>query len=128
MVFKAGGHCKAWRLVSLGFGQEQDAVFRHGGIERRAQLFPVRNEFINRARVHHCARQNVGADFAAFFQHADRYFLAFLSRQLLETDRRRQAGRAAADDNDVVLHRFARAVLFKNVDWLCHGLVMGRKI
>jgi hypothetical protein len=32
---------------------------------------------------------------------------AFLSRQLLQSNGRRQAGRSAADDHDVVFHRFA---------------------
>jgi len=65
------------------------------------------------ARIHHRAGQDVGADLAAFFQHADVHVLAFFGRQLLEADRRRQAGRAAANDHDVVFHRLARAVLFE---------------
>ena len=52
-------------------------------------------------------------------------FLALFGGQLLEADRRRQAGGAAADDDDVVFHRFAWTVLFENIDWLCHGFVMG---
>ncbi|MER3487001.1 MAG: hypothetical protein C4345_14520 [Chloroflexota bacterium] len=40
-------------LVGLGFGQEQDAVFGHFGVQRRAQLFPVGEQFGQRARVQH---------------------------------------------------------------------------
>ena len=40
--------------------------------------------------------------------------------QLLEADRGGQTGGAATDDDDVVLHRFARAVLGKDL-FVRHG-------
>ena len=46
-----------------------------------------------------------------------------LGGQLLQADRRRQAGRAAADDDDVVFHRFARAVLGEDF-FVGHGLIV----
>ncbi len=128
MVLEAGRDHEARRLVSLGFGQEQDPVFGDFGIERGAEFFPVRDQLVQGARIHHGAGQDMGADFAAFFQHAHGHFLALFRGQLLQADRGRQACRAAADDHDVVLHRFAGAVLFQDIRWLCHGLIMGRKI
>ena len=54
----------------------------------------------------------MGAQFAAFFQHADIDFLAFFGGQLFQADGRSQAGGAAANDHHVILHGFARSVLF----------------
>ncbi len=53
------------------------------------------------------------ADFGTFFDEADADVLFVLRRQLLDTDGRRQAGRAGADDDHVIFHRFAfhRALL-----------------
>ena len=45
----------------------------------------------------------MAADLAGFFHQADGH----LGGQLLQPDRRRQAGRAAAHDHDIELHRFA---------------------
>ena len=49
----------------------------------------------------------MGTDFAAFFQYANVDFLARFGGQLLEFDRSRQAGGAAADYHHVVFHRVA---------------------
>ena len=74
-----------------------------GRIERGAFLFPVRDQLGERPRVHHRAGEDVRADLGAFFQHADRAF----RRALLQADRGGESRGAAADDDDVVLHRFA---------------------
>ena len=105
--------------LRAGFGQEQELVFGHVHRERRAFFLPVRDQFGDRARVHHRARQDMRPDLRAFFQYAHADLDAFLRRQLLQADRRGQAGRAAADDHDVVFHRLARAVLL-NETYVCH--------
>ena len=46
----------------------------------------------------------MGADFRAFFHDDDRK----LGIDLLQPDRRREAGRPAADDHHVIIHRLAR--------------------
>ncbi len=48
----------------------------------------------------------MGADLGGLFQHTDADVLAALGGQLLQADGRRQPGRPAADDDDVVFHRF----------------------
>jgi hypothetical protein len=63
-----------------------------------------------RARVHDGARQDVRAGLGALLQHHHRDLLA-CARELLQADRGRQAGRAAADHDHVVFHGFARAEL-----------------
>jgi hypothetical protein len=72
---------------------------------------PVVDEFRQRARIHDRARQDVRAGLGTFLEHDDGHFLAVLRRQLFQADRRRQAGRSAANDDDVVFHRLARSVL-----------------
>ncbi|CAD6533696.1 hypothetical protein LMG24235_02725 [Paraburkholderia sabiae] len=57
-------------------------------------------------------------DFRAFFEHADANFDAFFGGALLQANGRGQAGRAAADDHDVIFHRLARAIL---LDQTCGG-------
>ena len=54
----------------------------------------------------------VCADLGAFFNHADADFTACCGGKLLQSDRRGEAGGAAADDYDVVFHRFALHVAF----------------
>ena len=80
---------------------------RHG--QRRALVPPVGDQLVERARIDHRARQDMRADLAAFFEHADADLAALLGAKLLEADRRRQAGDAGADDDDIIFHRFAVA-------------------
>jgi len=58
----------------------------------------------------------MGTDFAAFSNYANVDFLARLGGQLLEFDRSRQAGGAAAGLPPVVFHCFARSVLRQQID------------
>ena len=44
----------------LAFGKKQEAVFPGGRIERRAQGFPVGEEFVERARFKHRTRRGCG--------------------------------------------------------------------
>ncbi len=87
--------------------EDQEAVVGHRGVERGALRLPVREQLLHRARVHDRARQDMGADFRALLEHADRDFATVLGGKLLEADRGGEAGRASADDHHVVLHRLA---------------------
>ncbi|SAK66542.1 hypothetical protein AWB79_03299 [Caballeronia hypogeia] len=98
-------------LLRVVLGQEQEAVLGHFDIERRAFFLPVGDQFGQAARVHDRAGEDVRTDFRAFLQNAHADLDAFFLRQLLQPDSRRQTGRAAADDDDVVFHRFAGTVL-----------------
>ena len=55
------------------------------------------------------AREDMRADLAALFEDADRNLAPGLGGELLQADRSGQAGRAGADDHDVIGHGFAFA-------------------
>src|SRR5205823_4930129 len=63
----------------------------------------------------HRARQDVRADFAAFFEDADAQVTPRPSRQLLQADRGRKPGGSGADDHHVIGHGFALAHPFSFV-------------
>ena len=90
-------------------GEQPMVVFGHRHGQRRALVAPVGDQLVERLRVDHRARQDVGADLAAFFEHADAELALPLGRELLEPDRRGEARGPAADDDDVILHGFAFA-------------------
>ncbi len=94
--------------------EQVEAVLGDGGGDRRAALAPVGQQRVEADRVEDRAGEDVGADLGALFEHDDRA----VGVELLQPDRRRQPGRAGADDDHVVLHRFA---LDENVVWLGHG-------
>ena len=121
MVLEAARQQHVRHLLGAGLGEDQKTVLGHGSVERRAFFLPVREEFGNRARIHDRAREDMGADFGAFLDQADRNLLAGFVGQLLDADRRGQPGRATANDEDVELHRFALHVLSPDF-LLCFGL------
>ena len=88
-----------------------EAVLRDLGIERRPALLPVGDELVERDRIDHRAGKNVRPDLGSLLEHADRDVGAGRRRELLETDRRREAGRPAADDHHVELHQLALDLL-----------------
>lgn len=49
----------------------------------------------------------MGANFGPFFDQADRQVVAFFRSQLLQSNRRGEAGWASSNDNDVKFHEFA---------------------
>src|SRR6185369_12724369 len=59
------------RTNSVFRRQVQKEVFLHGRLERSALFDKVRNKFLQRARIHHCAGKNVRADGGAFLDHGD---------------------------------------------------------
>jgi len=119
VVVEAVGHQPGGCLLRAGLAQEQHLVGADWLMQRRAALLPVGEQLGQRTRVHHGAAQRVGAGLAALFEHDHRQLGAGRGGPLLEPDRRGQAGRAAADDHDVVVHRLARAVLIEQL-LRCH--------
>ena len=85
------------------FRQEQKLIRRHRHIQRRAQLFPVREQLIHRDRIHHRTRQNMRAQLRTFINqtHID------VGIQLLQANCRRQTGRTTAHDQDIIFHHIA---------------------
>ena len=101
-------HQEIGEAERAGLGEEQELVVAHLGLERRALLLPVGNELVQPDRIDHGAGQDMGADLGALLDQADRHFVVALGGELLETDRRRQPGRAATHDHHVIFHRLAR--------------------
>ena len=99
------------RQVELALlGQHPVDVLRHRHFGQRAAVVaPLGQQLVQAARVDHRARQDVGADFAALFQHANRNVGLFLRRELFQPDRRAEAGRPRTDDHHVIRHGLAFA-------------------
>ena len=102
--------------TSRRFAEEQERRRRDrlDRAERRAPSSP--------GTARSCARGSITAPdrmcapgSRALLQHAHRDLACPFGGKLLQADRGRQAGRAGADDHHVVLHRFARAVLFEDL-------------
>ncbi len=114
-VVQVARHQPVGGARGAGLAQEQHIVAGDGLVERGALCLPVGQQLVDRARVHHGARENVRAGLGAFLEHDHGNVLAGLGRALLDADRGRQASRPAADDHDVVLHGFAGTVLFEEL-------------
>ena len=80
-------------------------------------LAPVRNQLVERDRIDHRARQDMRADLGTLLHHDD----VEIGIELLQPDRRGQAGRPGADDHDVEFHGFARRKFF-----CAHDLISAR--
>ena len=87
--------------------QQQELVLGDRRLQRGAAFLPVGEQFVQRLGIDDRARQDMTADLSRLFQNGDGDFLAVLFRALLQADGRRQAGRAAADDHDIVFHDLA---------------------
>ena len=105
VVLKAARQQHVWNPPTLAGGEDDKAVLGHRGFNRRAAFAPVRDQLIQRARVHHRAGQDMRADFSALLDDADADLLTVPGSALLEPDRRRQPRGAAADDQHIELHR-----------------------
>jgi hypothetical protein len=86
------------------FSQHPMLIVGDGNGERAVKLAPVGQQLLDRPRIDHRARQDVGADLRALLQDADRKVAPGLGGELLEADRGGEAGRAGANDNDVISH------------------------
>ena len=104
-----------WLLISLGIGQlgsahaarraeHHEAVLDDRGFQRPIGVVaPVGDQPVEPDRIDDRARQDMRADFGAFFDDHHRNVRV----ELLQPDRRGEAGGARADDDDVEVHRFA---------------------
>ena len=115
VVVKIARHQPVRGTRAAGFAKHQQVIAADGLTQRRAEFFPVRDQLVHGARVHHRARQNMRARLGAFFQHHHRDVLAFFSSQLLETNRRGQATGTAAHHHHVVVHGLAGTELGQDV-------------
>ena len=96
-------------------GVEIETVVGDLCLERRALLFPVGDQLVQRARIDDGAGEDMRSDLGAFFQQTDADLTPRLRRQLFQLYCRRQAGGTAADNDDVIVHAFT-------LDRLAHGV------
>ena len=94
--------------------QEQHFVLRYRARQRRAFLFPVGNQLIQRNRINDRARQRMRARLRTLLHHANADFTPVFFGKLLEFDSGGQTRWACADNHDIVLHTVAG-------DGFCHG-------
>ena len=93
--------------VRAGSRQDFEAILADRRVQRCTERLPIGQQLVERNRVDDRAGQDVRADRRAFFQHADADLVLPLARELLQANRRRQAGGTGADDHHIELHRFA---------------------
>ncbi len=103
VVRKAAGQKHHRQIDEAVLRQEGKAVARHRGIHRCSLRLPVGHQFVQRARVHDGAGEDVGADLGALLDQADVGFRI----DLLEPDRSGKSGRTPAYDDDIEFHGFA---------------------
>jgi hypothetical protein len=101
-------------LIGAFLAEEEHFVGGDGLVQRRALGFPVGQQFGQRLRVHHRAREDVRAGLGAFFEHHDGKLRSLFGRQLFQANRGGQAAGAAAHHDHVVFHRLTGAELGQN--------------
>jgi hypothetical protein len=79
--------CGKWNLRVFGQHPMLVAGDGHAAEQAAVVLAPVGQELVELLGIDHRARQDVGADFGAFLQHADRQLAAFCIGELLQSDR-----------------------------------------
>ncbi len=85
--------------------EQQEAIGRDFGLQRPLGIVaPVGQQPVEPDRIEDHAGEDMRADLRALLDHDHRHS----GVELLEPDRRGQAGRAGADDDDVEFHRLAR--------------------
>ena len=73
-------------------------------VHRGSQVSPIREQLIQRPRLHDRPGQDVRPDLRALLDHADTLLNTLRNGQLAEPARGGESRRARADDNDVELH------------------------
>ena len=91
----------------LGVAQHIDIIAHDRGVERGAELFPVREQFVQGPRFEHRAGEDMSTDFGAFFDHADANFLTGFGGLLLQSAGGGKTSGAGTDDDHVEFHVFA---------------------
>ncbi len=76
-------------------------------MQRRTLLLPVGDQLVQRNWLEHGAGKDMRAHLRAFLDDTHADVVVVLSRQLFESNRRRESRWAGADDYDIVFHRFA---------------------
>jgi len=94
--------------------EKEHVVARHLLHERCALFLRVGDQFGEGARVHHRTAEDVRTRLRPLLEHHHRDVLALFGSELADADRGGKTGRAATHHEHVVLHRFARAVLFED--------------
>ena len=98
------GHTwRRWQFVAAGFGEQPELIMLGIDANRRWIAAPIGQQRIQRAGFDHCTGQDVRADVAGLFDHAHGDF----GIELLESNGKRQPGRAATNCDDVVFHHVA---------------------
>jgi len=112
-VVRIAGNEKAGHLDAIGVVDHVvDEVFGYRVVERGTAFCPVREQLVQRGGFKDRTRQNVSADFRAFFNQTNREFLAAAFAQLHQAASRREACWTAADNDHVKFHGFALYWLF----------------
>ncbi|MNE33293.1 hypothetical protein D3C80_1269520 [compost metagenome] len=102
------GHKEVWNFLrAFSVLEHEDVVAGDGRVQRRAEFFPVREQFVQGPWFEHGAGQNVSTDFGAFFDHADADFLTGFGGLLLQAAGGGKTSGAGTDDDDVEFHVFA---------------------
>ncbi len=91
------------------FSQEVDTIVRDRRRDRRTLRLEVGNQLAERRRIQNRARQDMRASLACLLEHRDRERAAVGGGALCQPERACQAGRAAADDEDVDFEGFSRS-------------------
>jgi len=108
VVVRVSRHHPVRQLDPVGIVHQQvHFVFGDRIVQWGAQLLPVGKQLVQGARFNHRTRQDVGADFRAFFDQADRGFSALGLGQLHNATGGGQTRGATTNNNYVKLHRFA---------------------
>ena len=87
--------------------QNHEPVLGDRRLQRGPAFLPVGEQLVQRLRIDHGTGQDMSTDLGRLLQHRDGDVLAVLFRPLLQADGRGQAGGAATDDDDVILHDLA---------------------
>ena len=102
------GNGEARQFDGRGFaGIEVKGIPSDRGIEWRATLSPVRNQFFQRSGFQHGPRQHVSAYFGTLFYNAYRGLTALSFGQLHDLNRGTEPSRTRSHDYNVELHGFS---------------------
>ena len=93
--------------AALGTARPKKPVVACRRIQRRALFRTICNQLNERDRIHHRARQNMGADLRTLFQDADIQVPILFGAELFQANRRGQSRRAGANDHNIEFHGFA---------------------
>ena len=94
-------------MRAFGVFQHEDVIAGDLRVQRSAEFFPVREQFVQGPWFEHRAGKDMGTDFGTFLHDADADFLTRFSRFLFQPASGGQACGAGTDDDHVEFHVFA---------------------